>query len=531
VDWEAVRAELRPRVAEVESNRELRDILREMLGRLGQSHFNLIPKEMADSLDEPERAGTPEAAEAAEADESRKSRGSDDSTDSEGSNAGGSGPASDADADADDESVGEGEGGRSDEATETAAGDGDGDGDGEAGSERESSARASESPANRPDRLGEREADAESGKPRTGLSLRRQPVEISTPGMAAGDSDPQARSGDFGFEVRLIDGAIVVFRVEPSGPAYEAGVQPGWVVKSVGRTDLDEFIAPMLESGHESVLHVSIWQSATSLFRGPVDSTERLVFLDGENAEAEIELNRKARGGERIKFGNLPPVRTTFDAYRVESDALDVRVGVAGFNMWLFPILEPFAEAMEAFENEDGIIIDLRGNVGGIGALVMRLSGYFVDRKISLGELVLRGQTLSFNTMPQRISFSGRRVTPFAGPLVILIDSTSASTSEVFAAGLQAVGRARIIGTTSAGAALPANMTRLPNGDVMVHAIGDSIPPAGESVEGRGVVPDEIVPAKRADLLAGRDAALEAAVRWIAENRDFEWEYDEPDEE
>jgi carboxyl-terminal processing protease len=95
----------------------------------------------------------------------------------------------------------------------------------------------------------------------------------------------------------------------------------------------------------------------------------------------------------------------------------------------------------------------------------------------------------------------------------------SASTSEMFSASLQALGRARIFGERTSGQALPAIATRLPNGDVLMHVIADFVAADGSRVEGRGVVPDETVPLTRADLSAGRDAAIDAAVRWIERTR------------
>ena len=96
------------------------------------------------------------------------------------------------------------------------------------------------------------------------------------------------------------------------------------------------------------------------------------------------------------------------------------------------------------------------------------------------------------------------------------MDPLSGSTSEFFAAGLQGLGRAHIVGDTSAGAALPALMDRLPNGDVMMHVIADLTDSRGRRVEGVGVVPDEVIPLKAAALAAGHDDALEAALRWAA---------------
>jgi carboxyl-terminal processing protease len=101
--------------------------------------------------------------------------------------------------------------------------------------------------------------------------------------------------------------------------------------------------------------------------------------------------------------------------------------------------------------------------------------------------------------------------------VAILTDEMTASTSELFAGGLQALGRARVFGATSSGQALPSLMPRLPNGDVLLHAVADMKGPGGVRWEGPGVVPDMPAPVTREALLAGRDPALDAAVAWIVE--------------
>ena len=55
------------------------------------------------------------------------------------------------------------------------------------------------------------------------------------------------------------------------------------------------------------------------------------------------------------------------------------------------------------------------------------------------------------------------------------------------------------------GQALPALFARLPNGDVLIHAYGDFVTADGTRLEGRGVVPDEVVPLDREQLLGGHD--------------------------
>jgi carboxyl-terminal processing protease len=122
---------------------------------------------------------------------------------------------------------------------------------------------------------------------------------------------------------------------------------------------------------------------------------------------------------------------------------------------------------------------------------------------------------LRFNVNPRRVDAKGRRVTPFAGPVAVIVDDLSGSASECFTGGMQSVGRVRVFGQNTMGQALPALFDRLPNGDVLIHAYGDFVTADGTRLEGRGVIPDELVPVDRESLLAGRDRPLEVALAWI----------------
>jgi carboxyl-terminal processing protease len=103
----------------------------------------------------------------------------------------------------------------------------------------------------------------------------------------------------------------------------------------------------------------------------------------------------------------------------------------------------------------------------------------------------------------------------YKGPVVILIDGLSASTSEVFASGMQDIGRALIVGETSVGAALPSVLERLPTGAVFQYAIADFRTPRGILIEGRGVVPDVEVKLSRGQLIEGRDPQLDEAIKQL----------------
>ena len=88
--------------------------------------------------------------------------------------------------------------------------------------------------------------------------------------------------------------------------------------------------------------------------------------------------------------------------------------------------------------------------------MAMGMAGWLVDKPDErLGAMYLRDATLNFVINP--------RAEVFAGPVAILVDACSASTSEIFAGGLQDLHRARIFGTRSAAAALPSVIERLPS--------------------------------------------------------------------
>ena len=97
----------------------------------------------------------------------------------------------------------------------------------------------------------------------------------------------------------------------------------------------------------------------------------------------------------------------------------------------------------------------------------------------------------------------------------MLVDELSVSTSEIAAGGLQELNRARVIGASTPGKALPSLIIRLPNGDGFQYVIADLKKPSGGSYEGDGVTPDETVILTKQALQAGEDPMLAAAQRWL----------------
>jgi len=348
--------------------------------------------------------------------------------------------------------------------------------------------------------------------------IREETDELLDSGSPEAESGGQP--GDVGMSLRLLGNDVVVSRVVPGGPADRAGVKAGWIVDSIGRFTARgnaARIARLRTDAERRQALVRLPRAVDASFTGVAGSVVRAAFRDGSGRRVLVPIACRATPGEPVRFPNLPPFLAHLEYQRrpVGGAATDGCVGIIRFNIWMTAVADDFDRAVDTLRACRGIIVDLRGNPGGVGFMVAGVGGHFLDSTVSLGTLRARGGELRFVVNPRRATGSGEPVRPYAGPLAILIDPLTGSTSEVFAAGMQAIGRARVFGETSAGQALPAMATRLPTGDVLLHATADLVAPDGRRVEGRGVVPDEAVPLRREELLAGRDAAMEAAIRWI----------------
>jgi carboxyl-terminal processing protease len=332
-------------------------------------------------------------------------------------------------------------------------------------------------------------------------------------GRESAAAEPVDLGGDPGFDVRLAGSELLVTEVDPYGGAAAAGVRPGWRLVAIDGMPIYELLSRLPETMSDRLRQVEIWRMVETRLRGPQGSQVPLMFDDGQRGVGVV-VERRAETGQPATVGNLPTMYVRVDA-GARRTPRGASVGLIRFNVWM-PGVDPlFEKAIDRFRTADGIIVDLRGNPGGLAAMIMGISGHFLRERTPLGTMKTRDNELRFPANPRIINAAGQRVEPYAGPLAILVDAMTGSASECFAGGMQALKRARVFGQTSMGQALPAFFAKLPNGDVLIHATGDFVTADGTRLEGRGVVPDEPIGLARADLLSGRDATLDAALRWI----------------
>ncbi|MEQ1886235.1 MAG: S41 family peptidase [Bryobacteraceae bacterium] len=308
-----------------------------------------------------------------------------------------------------------------------------------------------------------------------------------------------------GFSVRVLNGAVVVSSLNSETP----GVKPGWELLSVDGIDLREFVRKL--QANPGVQEMAIQRALLSQMRGPTGKRRRFEFRPSTDESAPPvtkEIALLPPKGNATTFGNLPTQYVWFESRMIGN------IGIISFNAFLdlVRVMGQFGSVVQGCSQCDGLIIDLRGNPGGIGGMAMGMAGWLVEKQnLRLGTMYMRGATLGFVINP--------RADAYLGPLAILVDGTSASTSEIFAGGLKDIGRARIFGTRTAAAALPSVFMRLSNGDGFQYAIANYISQGGSALERNGVTPDQEVRLTRDGLLAGRDAVVEAALDWIRQQR------------
>jgi carboxyl-terminal processing protease len=323
---------------------------------------------------------------------------------------------------------------------------------------------------------------------------------------STGDAAQYSGEATPGIDLRILEGRAIVTDVEDGSPAARQGVKPGWEIARIGETEIPRLVARIQEQiQSRAPLDLLLSRGVLARLLGAAGSVVSVEFVDGADRKVAIQLNRVKPRGKIARLGNLPPLSVWSEWRRLPQD-----VGYVRFNAFFDPegLSRTMEDAIKGCRDCRGFVLDLRGNPGGIGGLAMGVAGWFTDRPGQwLGTEYLRGLTIKFVIFP--------RAEPFRGPLALLVDGCSASTSEILAGGLQDLHRARLFGTRTAAAALPSVIERLPEGDGFQYAIASYVSQGGKPLEGIGVTPDEEVPLTRRQLLSGKDPALDAALGWI----------------
>ncbi|MBL7125254.1 MAG: S41 family peptidase [Dehalococcoidales bacterium] len=254
-----------------------------------------------------------------------------------------------------------------------------------------------------------------------------------------------------GAHVAAKDGQLVIIAPIADSPADRAGIRAGDIILEIdGRSTSGMSLA-------EAVL----------IIRGPEGTTVALLVLhQGETEPEVIEIVRAEIELPSVRFemrGDIAYINITYFSERTDEE--------------LSLALESVAQQVAV-----GIILDLRGNAGGLLETVIDVAGFFLKEGVVVDVVDNEGKHTASSVKPSQIATDL--------PLVVLVDGYSASGSEVLVGALQDHARATIAGTRTYGKGSVNILRQLKDGSGLYITTARWLTPKGRLIEGEGLYPD-----------------------------------------
>jgi carboxyl-terminal processing protease len=321
---------------------------------------------------------------------------------------------------------------------------------------------------------------------------------------------PPARavSVEYGWQMQAIGDQCYVVAVKPGSDAEAKGIKQGDLVVSV-----DGFKPTRKE----------LWKMEYYYYQLSPRPGMRLVVQSPGQEARQVDVAAKVRPEKRVlelsgKNANLDVneiIRESEDFAQLRRHRFQKLAG--GVVIWKMPTFSFLPEQVDSIMGEHvrgngTLILDLRGNSGGYVMTLERLAGYFFDRDIKIADRKGRKEM-----KPMVAKTRGKDI--FTGKLIVLVDSKSASASELFARLVQLEKRGVVLGDTSSGAVMQSIFHPQEMGVNTIVMYGTSITDAdvimsdGKSLEHTGVQPDELLRPTGEDLANKRDPVLARAAQ------------------
>ncbi len=336
--------------------------------------------------------------------------------------------------------------------------------------------------------------------------LKDSHTRIHSPKLVMQQRNNESHSLGVGFAE--LNGAIVVTSVHPQSDAHWAGARAGMMIKTInGEPALPLYQRLVSESRDTSTPWARTRGAVRKINSGDIDSVVSMTFVRQDTSEISVTMKRR-------KFAS--PVEMT-------ARTLPSGFGYIRFSGFNGSLTDGILSEINRMKNTPGMVIDLRNNGGGSGAMVQRLlEQFFKEKQTGMTASTRDGKPIKIFFMPiieLEPFLKGVGDNAYTKPVVVLTNESSASASEIFSVIMKESGRATIIGQRTCGC-LTAYMglADVPGGAQMAYSEVGYKTKNGSRVEGEGVAPNIEVKQTQEDILLNRDRVLERAVQYLSDN-------------
>jgi carboxyl-terminal processing protease len=256
--------------------------------------------------------------------------------------------------------------------------------------------------------------------------------------------------------------ALTVVEPIENSPAFKAGLKTG---------DRILGIDSKLTQGMDA-------EKATSLIRGQAGTTVKLKIARQGQKNFDVAISRAI-----IQISNVK------SAIKQEGNNRIGYIRLSGFDAHASDEVRQAIQTLSA-QKAQGFILDLRGNPGGLLDAAINISRLWLDT----GDIV---RTVDRDSHDERITADQSAVTQL--PLTVLVDTSSASSSEILAGALKDNKRATVVGTKTFGKALVQGVHPLPDGSGVNVTVAHYYTPKGTDINKKGILPDVAIALTKAE--------------------------------
>lgn len=297
---------------------------------------------------------------------------------------------------------------------------------------------------------------------------------LSQEEYAEQNTNIDAKIVGIGVNIMSVAGKIIIISVVEQTPAYSAGIKAGDIILKVDGKDV---------SG-KTISDVA------SLIRGEMGTNVNLELL------RDKKKIFKTVDREEIQIKNI------------KASVIDKNIGYIQIVSFLSSdMTREFIDALNKTQNCEGLILDLRGNTGGLMPNAVVIADMFLTQ----------GHIVSIVDRDNQKSDIDAQSKPYAinKPVVILIDEGTASASEILSGALKDNQKAILVGQRTFGKGMIQRIFPLPNQTGMNLTIAKYLTPKGIDINKKGITPDYAVEYTENDFLKDKDPQMDEAKKII----------------